>query len=402
MKKHIYFKLLLLLTFPLILGGCGNTKSNNQTMNLFNKQNEKAQQQFGGQNQNVANKVSLYQGTPIISGGLITIPMIIQNDGQNPINFISNNISLNITTTKQIQKKKLFKTETETINKEYTVTNNTPGTYPSNFNLNMGSKDMLQTFITFKLTDGQQKKFSKSELTKAKLVYKTPTGKKETAVKIPSNTTASDMQENLSSIQPTKLGEYYHNIAELMENAAKEDQQESIEAQEAKEQQEQASKSSQSSQSSQSSSMATESSSSIDNPDNLMKNPMTSNARSIMSSEAENDYNDKYYTELHFKISKLNSTHILLDLDNETSEPFLLPLNSFELTSNDQENIMVAANLTNYSIFIPSNKETIVVLPMSQKLNNGDYLPELKDSSDNGKFYSTKHMINQIVYEGED
>ena len=62
---------------------------------------------------------------------------------------------------------------------------------------------------------------------------------------------------------------------------------------------------------------------------------------------------------------------------------------------------MVKASLTNYSIFIPSNKETEVVIPLSQKLGSGSYLPELKDTSDSSaKFNSTKHMINQIVYEG--
>lgn len=400
MKKKFNWKILILLTIPLFLAGCGNTKENNQTMAMFNKQNEKAQQQFGGQQQNVANKVSLYQGTPIISGNLITVPMIVQNDGQNPINYISNKVSLEIPVVHKTTVKKLFKTETKTTTDEYVITNNDPATYPSNFNLDMESKDMLQTFMTFKLTPSQFKKFTSADLQKARLIYQTPTGKKEKAVNIPSNTTASDMQDNLTSIQPTKLGQYYQNVAELMTKAAKEDHEESVEAQQAKEQNQQNQQSQQSS-TSQSQASANSSSSSSDNPDDLMKNPMTENARKLMASDADNEYNDSHYTELNFKVIKLDSNHILLDFDNETSEPFVLPLNSFELTSPDQENIMVKASLTNYSIFIPSNKETEVVIPLSQKLGSGSYLPELKDTSDSSaKFNSTKHMINQIVYEG--
>lgn len=396
MKKKLNLKVLIILLVPLLLAGCGNTDSSNQTMDMFNKQNEKAQKQFGGQ-QNVVNKVSMYQGTPIVSGNLVTVPMIIQNDGQNPINYISNNVSLQVSVKKTEKEKKMFKTETKVITNDYVVTNNDPATYPSNFNLNLQNKDMLQTFMTFKLNSKQMKQFTKSELSKAYLVYKDPTGKKVKAKDIPSNTTASDMQENLTSVQPTKLSKYYENVAELMVNAAKQDQQESIDAQEAK-QQNQSSVSSSSS-----SSQSTDSNSSSDSPDDLMKNPMTKNARSLMSSMANDNYNDSHYTDLKFKVIRLDSHHLLLDFDNETSEDFVLPLNSFELTSNDQENIMVKPSLNNYSIYIPSNKETEVVIPMSQNVGRGDYLPELRDTSDNGnRFNSTKHMINQIIYEGEE
>lgn len=389
-KKKKLGILLAILVLPLFLAGCGGRTAQQAANNVAQKQANAAN---GGQNQQSA-VITTYQGEPSLVERYVSVPFIIQNMTKSPIQFDSANVSLEIKSSEQKTVKHWYGKKTVNGTKVTKLSNYSPYDAPSNYELQMGPNDQLQTFLTFKLTEQQYLNLTKSEIESAKVVYKTPNGKTITASQIPNNATKSQLGTQLSQTQPMMFSDYYKQLdSAVTDYKNNEKQQISQLKDQIKQDQGQKDKQDEQNKDEQE----------LNNDEVDLANLSVSKG---LKKQFEQNFNDPEFGNLSFTICRENQSNIMFKIDNPTQENMEMQLNNFKLVASNLSDITISPEFNNYSLYIPAEKTTYAVLPTSSNISpNAILTPEIKIGQDdnNGKPYmNTKELPNPIQYEKED
>lgn len=186
-KKIMPFFLLLLL-IPMITA-CGKTKDNAQNNESISSSSSSSQP---------ALKVSILRGPCRQCEGLISVPVIMKNQGTNGTVIDSNNFYLDINGRKL---------------NPYQIKGE-----PSDFHVNFAPNNIYQNTITFNLN----KQVTSRQLRAARLIYIDDHGNSNLAKSIGKNVNLNSVKPMLSGTTTTDLGTYYSQSKDYLKQIAKE------------------------------------------------------------------------------------------------------------------------------------------------------------------------------------
>lgn len=389
-KKKIAVLLAVLMT-SFGLAGCGGNSAQQAANNIAQKQGNAANGNGQGRQSSV---ITTYQGNPSLVGRYISVPFIIQNMTKSPIQFDSSNVSLEIKSPEQKTVKHWYGKKTVNSTKITKLSGYSPYSQPSNYELQMGPNDQLQTFLTFKLTEQQYLNLTKSEIKNADIVYKGPNGNSISASKIPSSVTKSQLETQLSQSQPMMFADYYKQLNSAVSDYKESEKQKISQLKDQiKQDQGQKDKQDELNQDEQE----------VNNDEVDLANLSVSKG---LQKQFNQTFNDPEFGKLSFTICRENQSNILFRIDNPTQESMEMELNNFKLVASNLSDITISPEFNNYSLYIPAEKTTYAILPTSSDISSNAILtPEIKIGEDdnNGKPYmNTKDLPNPIQYEKED
>lgn len=186
-KRYIF--LVVLLTFCVALNGCGKQSATTANQSSSSVSSASSQPTL---------KVAFGHGKYEQAAGLLSVPVVLQNEGSNRTLIDSNNFTLHLGD-KSIKPYQL-------------------GNEASDFHLNFGEGNIYQNTLTFKLNQ----RLTKNQLRDLKLTYLTDKGTSVTAKKISKTVSLDDIQQNVDGYSPTDLGTYYKKAETYLKNADKE------------------------------------------------------------------------------------------------------------------------------------------------------------------------------------
>ena len=352
--------LVLIAGVPLLLSGCGQ-HSEQQITRMIPGGNGN-----GKQSQQAQTSALMAQGKPYRVGEFITVPVVFQNNGQSALGFDSSNIHLRLAHTKEVPVKKLFRTVTQKKIVHQNLSMYSPADETSaQFNLDMDSNDQFQTFLTFKLSHKQAETYTDKEIAQGQLVFTMPNGKQLKASAISSNMSADNLKTSLASDAPITISEYYNNIEQVIDQYMQTKNQGN-------------------------------SSSSTDGDSQVSGTALRSDPQFIQEVKSL-DYGPTYL-DLHIGIDYADKHHIMITVDNETSQAMTLPLSSLQLAADNSNDTMMAPEYNNYALFLPAKKMTYAIIPTSKAISSKSfYMPKIKVGKSN-KFKSTVNMPYPILY----
>ena len=186
-KKYILLFGFLLLCVGLVW--CGKQKVTTTDQSSSSSTSSSSQQTL---------KITFGHGKFEQAAGLLSVPIVMQNDGSNRTLIDSNNFSLHLGN----RSIKPYQLDDEA----------------SDFHLNFSEGNIYQNTLTFKINQ----RLTKSQLKDLKLTYLTDKGTSVTAKKISKTVSLDDIRQNVDGYSPTDLGTYYKKAETYLKDADKE------------------------------------------------------------------------------------------------------------------------------------------------------------------------------------
>lgn len=186
-KKYILLFGFLLLCVGLV--GCGKQKVTTTDQSSSSSTSSSSQPTL---------KITFGHGKFEQAAGLLSVPIVMQNDGSNRTLIDSNNFSLHLGN----RSIKPYQLDDEA----------------SDFHLNFSEGNIYQNTLTFKINQ----RLTKSQLKDLKLTYLTDKGTSVTAKKISKTVSLDDIRQNVDGYSPTDLGTYYKKAETYLKDADKE------------------------------------------------------------------------------------------------------------------------------------------------------------------------------------
>lgn len=291
----------------------------------------------------------VYQGKPIIHKPYVTIPFAIQNESNNTVFFDTQEISMFVPHTVQTIQHHFFFNKKIDKTKNYQFLMYNPASQSTEYTMSLKNGDELQTFYTFKFDSP----VTASDCQKARIVYQAPSGKNYMANMLPKDPPPQTIKTQLSSLNNlTTIGSYFNNIRSMQSQA--------------------------------------------------------NGSNQSLQKIAKQNTGDEHYLDFYMNVYQLtnNNQEVLLAINNQTASDMALNLQNIELYDDTQE-VLPQLDLINFSLFIPHNLHTYMLLPLQSPLiTNGTYTVRFKseNTSNSGNnansqnFQATKNLPHPVKF----
>lgn len=190
--KKIAVSIVLMLMAVCIMSGCGRQKATTATSSSSSTSKNSSS------SSEPTLSVEVGHGQYEQSAGLVSVPVVLVNNGSNKTVIDSNNFTLKLGDSKY----HLYQNSNEA----------------SDFHLNFGNDNVYQNTLTFDV----KRTLTKSQLDKLELTYLTDKGTTVKAKKIPRTVSQDKIRENVSGYTPTDLGTYYKKCEDYLKETNKE------------------------------------------------------------------------------------------------------------------------------------------------------------------------------------